>query len=273
MGSKQSSTTTVTRSPEEIAFQGKQLEIAQQQLDLIKQNAAFQQTAFDKYGPILDAQAAEMERQGARAKELEPIQDELLQRELEAIRRGGAASPEQMAAIDDAIGSSQSRGEIDINRFLGESFEGLREELAPSMGLRPTDTPIFDRGARIAAEGVRQQGALTETLAGARANATLNFPLAAQQVQSGQIQFQQGLMQAQNQFQQQLRDAAFTNRLRLTGTQGGLGVSLIGASSPIAPSFGGSQTTTTRGGGFGIGQVLGGVGGLASGLGAIGIGF
>ena len=273
MGGGGSQTTTVVQSAEQRALQARQVELAEQQLELIRQQAEFQETAFEQFTPLLEAQQAEFERQAERARALEPIQDELLQRELENIRRGGAASPEQLAAIDEAIGASQERGEIDLERFQTEATQRLRNELAPSLGLRPTDTPIIDRGGQIAAEAIRQQGALTESLAGARANAALNFPLAASQVLSGQTQFQQGLAQATQQFQQQLRDAAFNNRLRLTGTQGGLGVSLANAASPISVPGGSTTFTETSGGSLGLGNILGGVGGLFTGLGGIGIGF
>ncbi len=269
------SSTTVTNTPsdEELALQRKQVEIAGKQLEVIQNQIDFQQSAFEDFAPLLEIQTAEAARQAERAKSQEPIFDELLDLELERIRLGGAASPEQLELIGQATDAALAAGEIDIERFQTEATERLGDELSNALGLRASDTPIVQRGQEIAEESVRQQGQLAQTLRGAQATATLNFPLAAGQVASGQAQFQQGLLTASNQFSQQLRDAAFQNRLRLTGTQGGLGVSLAGASRPIAFGGGGTTTQTTSGGGFGLGSLLGGAGGLLTGLGGIGIGF
>ena len=96
---------------------------------------------------------------------------EILQIRLEELRRGGAASPEQLRLIEEAGGAALEAGGVDIERFRTESLDALRNELAPSLGLRPSDTPILDRGGRVAAEATRQGGQLSSRIRQAQASA------------------------------------------------------------------------------------------------------
>ena len=84
---------------------------------------------------------------------------------------------------------------------------------------------------------------------------------------------QQNLAQATSQFQDQLRQAAFTNRLNLQSNVGGLGLGLATGVSVPFPGFQRGQTTTSSGGlgSFlsGAGAVAGGVGGLLTGIDAV----
>lgn len=267
-GGDQTTVVTSTPTAQEIELQEQAIRLAEQQIQIIQDQVASNQEQFATFQPLLEAQVAELERQGERSRELEPVTDELLQLELENIRRGGAASPEQIRLIEGASAEALASGESDIAKFQTDALGRLREELAGSLGLRPTDTPVLDRGARITEESVRQQGQLARNLAESRFTSQLNFPLGASQLQSAQTQFQQGLAQSVQQFQAQLRDAAFSNRLRLASTQGGLGVALAQASSPFQTGSS-NFTQTTSGGGGGFGSALGGIGGLLTGLGAI----
>lgn len=265
-GSKGSSTTTVDPpTEEETALTVKQTELAQFQLEELRRQTDLQQAEQERLEPLL-AQLEELQplqldlakQDLTRALELGPIQDELLQLELENIKRGGAATPTQIELIGQATELGIKSGESDIARFQQEATERIAQELAPALGLRPTDTPVLDRASRIAEEAVRQQGQLVTGLRQAEATAKLNFPLAAQQIQSSQTQFQQQLAEATSQFQGQLRNTAFLNRLRLSEApqQFGLGLA-TGVSVPSlgrAPS--GSRTVTSGGGGIGIGSLL-----------------
>lgn len=253
----------------------KQVEFADLQLAAIRQSSDFNQQAFEQFGPLVESQQAEFERQQARLREQEPIQDELRQIQLENIRRGTAATPEQIEQIDAIRASQLASGEADISRFQSLANEQLREELAPRLGLRPTDTPILDRGSRVAAEATRQQGQLVRGLDVAAAQGKLNFPLAAQQAQAAQAQFQQGLGFATQEFQANLRNSAFNNRLALTSLQGGQGLGLAsnipGASSlaSAAGIFGqnqGGTSTATTNSQLGLGEILTASGNFLSGL-------
>lgn len=270
--------TTVTPAPksaEELELVRKQIELSEFQLTELRKQSEFQDELRERFGPELERfEALAPERAELEAAQLEfaretlPIQRELLDLELEDIRRGGAASPEQIEAIQAAVREAEASGAIDIERFQTQATERLREELAPALGLRPTDAPILDRGAIIAREATRQGGQLTRELREAEVTARLNFPLAAGQVQGARVGFQQRLGQSVLEFQNQLREAAFLNRLRLTGQTGSLGLNLATGSggnlAGVLGSFGqGSTTRTSSGIGLSdIGTLAGGIGGL-----------
>ena len=98
---------------------------------------------------------------------------------------GSAATPEQQALIRQARDFALERGESDIQAFEQERLAALREELAPSLGLRSTDTPILDRGSLVARASVRQQGQLVSALGQTEAEQLLTFPLQAAAVTGG----------------------------------------------------------------------------------------
>ncbi len=267
-----SSSTTVTPSPpsaEEKALQGKQLELATFQLEELRRQSTLQQEFAADIGPLLEQQTADAQLARERSEQLFPIQEELLQLALDDIRRGGAATPEQIELIQQAGDATLERAGVDIERFRTEGLTALREELAPSLGLRPGDTPILDRGARVAAEATRQGGQLAAGVRGAEATARLNLPLAQSQLLQSSALGQQNLAQATSQFQDQLRQAAFTNRLNLQSNVGGLGLGLATGVSVPFPGFQRGQTTTTSDP-FGTAvSLLGGAGSAATGIGAI----
>ena len=276
---KGGSRTTVTPSkpsPEETELTKRQIQLAEFQLTELRAQRELQAAERKRLEPFI-AQLEELaplqadfaRQQLERAGRLGPIEEELLNLELERIRRGGAATEEEQALIDEAAARAIEQGESDISRFQTETTERIAQELAPALGLRPTDTPIQDRAARIAAEATRQQGQLVSGVRQAQATAGLNFPLARQQLESAQTQFQQQLSQATGQFQQQLQQAALLNRLRLSQAPQQLGLGLATGVSFALPNFQRGSTTTKSGGGFS----LGGIGSILSGIGAIGTGF
>lgn len=87
------------------------------------------------------------------------------------------ATAEERSLIDQIATGTISRGSADINNFLQDSLEQIRDVLAPSRGLRPQDTPIVDRGERVAREANRAFGNLIETTRTNAANQLLEFPL------------------------------------------------------------------------------------------------
>ena len=268
-----SSKTTVQPTPpseEERALQAQQLKLAEFQLEELQRQSTLQQEFAGQIQPLLDIQAEEAQRALEQAEKFGPIQEELLTLALEDLRRGGAATPEQISLIEEAGAAAIARGETDIERFRGEGLEVLREELAPSLGLRPSDTPILDRGSRLAAEAARQQGQLVQGVRGAEATARLNFPLAQSQLLQASAFGQQSLAEAARQFQDNLRQQAFTNRLNLQSTVGGLGLGLATGVSVPFPGFQRGSTTSTSDPLGGFTSILGGAGGFLSGLGAVG---
>ncbi len=210
----------------EIALQEKQLELAEFQLTELRRQSDLQQEFAEGLGPLLEAQTADADAARERAERLDPIQEELLNLALEDLRQGGAATPEQIELIQQAGDAALDRGGVDIERFRTESLEALREELAPALGLRASDTPILDRGARVSAEATRQGGQLAAGVRNAEATARLNFPLAQSQLLQQSSLGLSRLTEATRQFQDQLRQQAFANRLNLQSSVGGLGLGL-----------------------------------------------
>ena len=264
-----SSKTTTQPSPpsaEETALQQKQLELATFQLEELRRQSTLQQEFAADIGPLLEQQTADAQLARERNEALFPIQEELLQLALDDIRRGGAATSEQIELIQQSGDAALERAGVDIERFRTEGLTALREELAPSLGLRPGDTPILDRGARVAAEATRQGGQLAAGIRGAEATARLNLPLAQSQLLQTSALGQQNLTQATSQFQDQLRQAAFTNRLNLQSNVGGLGLGLATGVSVPFPGFQRGSTTSTS-------DPLGTAAKLAGGIGAVLTGF
>lgn len=247
------SDTTVVNSPPppptqaELDIQGKNSQILSEQLDAIKAQNSYQKNLYDKVGPLFDYQISQMDQQ----KQLDPlslelqkqqlnsaikngpIQDELLQRQLDQIKNGYAATPEQSRLIDQDTDAQLAAGKSDLSEFSRLGLEQIRNVLAPSAGLRPGDTPITDRGFQLEREGTRQFGQLESGLRSANANAKLNYPLASAGVSNASSQFQQSLQQSVRDFQTQLATQAAQNRLSLgTGVQS-LGIQ--GSSVPGSP--------------------------------------
>ena len=267
-----SSTTVQPSEPSEneLALQAKQLELAEFQLTELQRQSELQQEFAGQIEPFLELQAQEAEAALAERERLAPIQEELLNLALEDLRRGGAATPEQIELIEEAGSAALARGETDIERFRTESLEALREELAPGLGLRPSDTPILDRGARVSAEATRQGGQLSQGIRGAEATARLNFPLASSQLlQAGSLGLSR-LSEAARQFQDRLRSSAIANRIGLFQSVGGLGLGLANAAQVPFPSFQRGSTTTSSDPFGTFSSILGGAGGLLTGLGAVG---
>lgn len=164
--------------------------------------------------------------------DLAPLQKQLLQTQLDQAIQGNNPTAEQIASIDAATKAALASGTSDINAYSDDAYRQLRDNLAPSLGLRPTDTPILDRGSLVAREATRQVGQLTSNLQGANANARLNYPLAAAQVSQATSNSAASISQAAQTFQAQLADAAAANRLNLmqSGNQSfGLGLNGTGA--------------------------------------------
>jgi hypothetical protein len=170
----------------------------------------------------------------ARQQGIDAAQDELRQLQLEQIRQGPGATAEQRELINRATEAQIARGEADITDFGRNALNLIAEELAPSRGLRPTDTPIQDRAFRVGEQLVREQGRLVSDLRGAQAQAELNFPLAANQSQGALSQFQQQLNQSAGDFSRQLEQQAMQNRMNLFGQTGQLGLGLISSTQPAS---------------------------------------
>lgn len=218
-------------------LQGVNMEIVRQQLGALAMQFGFQDQALSLVPELRDQLAEGMktspEQQALNEKQIS-AQSEMLDRELERIRRGPGASDEQKRLINESTEAQIARGRSDIEAFGRDQLDIITQELAPSRGLRPSDSPIQDRGFKLGGELTRQYGSLVSDLRGQQAQAELNFPLAANESQSGLNQFQQQLAQSAGNFQSQLGQQAFSNRLSLFGQVGQMGLGLIGSAQPQA---------------------------------------
>ena len=190
----------------------KALQFAEQRIQAVAGQAQFQAEQFAALGPQIEAQEANAARARAESDRLAPLRAELQQIQLDRLRAGpggvgepidlggpietggpidlgGAidlggpipleATPEQIRLIDEAIDAQIALGGSDIETATRRGLELLREELAPSLGLRSTDTPILDRGGRVVEEGLRQFSQLSRDARATGAEQRLNFPLQA----------------------------------------------------------------------------------------------
>lgn len=146
-------------------------------------------------------------------------------------------SPEQQARINTAYGAAEAEGTAGIRQFA--------EEAAASRGMALTDSPI---GAQVLPE-VRK---LQQNLAGAKASAELNAGTA-----------EQTFNQTIQEFQANLRQQAYNNRLALLGQGSGTGLTQIPTTNPTLANISqGDQvnplamTTNTSGASSAINQML-----------------
>lgn len=268
LGPSQSTEVTqkVQLSPQQQELLNVQTQLAQLQLQYLQpylQQQQIQLEAFQQAVPGGDLSQF-YQQQFEFSQHSQQQQQELMDLQLENIKRGYAATPQQKELINKAIDAQLKSGEIDLNRFQEKSLDLLRTELAPSRGLRPTDTPIVNLGQNVAEEALRSYGQLETGLRGAGAQAELNFPLAVGQLQGSQAGFQQQLANQAVAFQQQLQQQAFANRLQLTGSaQATLGLQTPG---------GGAYGSNTQGTLYApyqnladIGKFIGGIGSAIAG--------
>lgn len=287
------SSTTIVNTPGPMSEEEKELiklqtDLSRKQLENIDLLQPFQKELLDLSLANLRRQQAESTARDAaispdqraaaekadfeRAQRLGPIQDELLQRQLEEIRRGGGASPEQIQRIKEAADAGIAAGTSDIDASTQRGIGLISDELANSRGLRLSDSPIKGEAALLAREGEIQKGSLVKNLRAGEATARLNYPLAAQQLSSGINLSTQNVAEAARSFQSELRQRAYQNRLALTGQTASTGIGLASIGDPsrtiagLQSLRGSTQTQNSSGGGMD----LGGVGSILSGIAAIG---
>lgn len=299
-GSKTTSTTTVTQTAEEKAYTQKQIELATKQLQYLEEQHQIQTDIYTLTKPLLEqytllaqqdiAEQNSPEYQALKAKQNQlttaqmdsalrnmPIQDELLQRQLDEIRRGGAATDEQKALIKSVADRALESGQTDINRFLDQGIDKIRNQMAPARGFRPDDAPMIDAAQRVLEEATRQQGQLTSNIRGAQAQEELNYPLNASNVTNQWNQWQQNYNQGMNQFLAGLSQSAAQNRTQLMSQLFGApmasqqnGLNLLNSARPNPVDFARNTTTTQKQSSGG--SIFGSIGGILSGIGSMGSG-
>lgn len=233
-----------------LAYQGQQMETGAVQLALAKSqmeqanNPAAK--AIQDQALKLQMQQLQMEQQkmaaGAPAQKL---QEQLLLKQLEQLERGYGPTPEQIAQIDAATNAALKRGTSDIDFYASDAVRRLGSELAPALGLRPTDTPIQDRGSLVTREAVRQRGNLVSELQAANAQARLGYPLQVGQLVAGSTQAMQALGNEATRTGQNLSAGALGYpQMAIGGAQGGLGLNLgTNANANLLASIGSASNS------------------------------
>jgi len=254
-GSGGGSSTTVVNVPgptaEETELTKQQIELQKQQIEILKEQRQEQGLAFEFLQTSLDEL-----NQRQKDFDEDPVLQEITDLQLDLLRRGGKASPEERQLINEATEAALKRGSSDIATFAQEAAQQIKDITAPSRGLRASDTPIANAIGQVGKEATRQFGQLETGLRGVQAQAELDFPLARGQFLAETSNFAANLAAASRDFQQQLQQQAFANQLALSGLRqegalGLLGVQPSGASALAALSgIRAAQTTTTTNSSF-----------------------
>ena len=176
MGKGGGSSVTVIPPPtaQELELLDLNTQLAQKQLDSFDLIAPFQAQLLETSTKELARQNEESdllnkligpeERAQATASEFEriqklgPVQDELLELQLEQLRTGGAATPAQLERIKEATDLGIEAGSADIDASTERGIGLIADELANSRGLRLSDSPLSSEAALFAREGQIQKG-------------------------------------------------------------------------------------------------------------------
>ncbi len=248
-----------------------QAELYKAATDAIKQQTA--QSAAENAAISPEQRAALAKQQYDSAIAQGPMQQRLLQMQMDSLEQGGRATPQQLQDIGHATDTAIAAGTGDINTQTRRGIGMIADELANSRGLRLSDAPIGSEAALLTRAGNDQIASLTNNLRAGQASATLNYPLAVQGLQGNINQGQQGLMSNVANFQQQLQQQAYQNRLALTGqtAQSGIGLANIGNNGALSAlnsaRIAGTDYTQNSNAGINLGQVgqfMSGIGGLQS---------
>lgn len=181
---------------------------------------------------------------------LEAQQDALAAGQLGRLENFGALTPDEQALINAQQEAQFAAGSGLIQRGATQSLEGLRDVLAPSLGLRSTDTPILDRGGLVAREAVFQQGQLASGLAAQAAAQGLALPLQRDVATSGVAAGQQNILGGRQALSGALANRNLQAQLGLLGqgTQSGLGLAAVanvpGLLQASRPSQGGQSQSS-----------------------------
>jgi len=234
----------VPKTAREKQLERTQLQFARETLDAFRAQGEFQRVQAALAPTALEEISGQEDPLSAlsRAERSELIRDyymeamegtrraaELSDLELERIKRGAAATPEQAALIKAVADAELASGLQDISRYAGEEREALAEELAPRLGLHRSDTPILDRGGRISSAAIEAAAKLVSDVRGRQAQAMLSYPLAAGEYTGTSALAQQQLGYSRADVLADLNQRAYENRLALTGQIGAQGLGLASA--------------------------------------------
>ena len=262
-GSKTQTIRNVTEIPPQTAAEkaltGIQVEAAGEQLEFgreLKEQfpELFAQLESD-LTKLTEASERVSEELGAGAPNLAEATDAVFAQ----LQSGGQVTAEDIQNVGRAVSAAFDVGARDISAAAERQLKDVRDILAPSRGLRPGDAPIQDVGGRIGEEATRQTGQLARGLGAAGAQELIDLPLRRATTLSNIALGQQQLGLQVTGFQQDLRNAALENRLRLAALQSETSLSLAGlqpvgaatlstltSARTAQPTISGTSTVTDR---------------------------
>jgi len=279
-----------------------QTQIIQNEIALQEANVSLLRTQLETEAALdpqrrafIESQLSAAQLDLERAQSLDPLREETLRQQFDIIQRGGLPSEAQREFFGTAAEEAIAAGRSDIEAFSQNQLRLLREELAPGLGLRPSDSPIIDRGGLVAREATRQFGQLESAVRGQEAQALSGLIGQNLQTAGGLTGLELSLADAAQKNRIALAaaldpSAAPTNVGAILGQPSnlinqtfglGLGASNIqtGAAQTLSSLLGfraGTATqnvagTTTQTQSPGFIDILGGIGGALQGLGAVGV--
>lgn len=229
--------------PEQLAYLRNQNALATEQVSAMRETTGFQREQNKYILEQLRDQSARIAARNAalppeeeaaaaaeefrRAQRMGGMSEEFAKIQLEAAKRGSKPTDEQLANINEAMDAAQAQGESDISRYLKETLRTINEETAQAAGLRSTDTPMLRLSERAGEEAARAQGDLTSKISENRALARLNYPLAESRFVADTAARGQDLAAGAANFNNELRANAAQNRA--------LAFNLPGSSSFVMP--------------------------------------
>lgn len=300
-------------APMQLDFLKNQNQLAIQQMQSLTKTTQFQDKANEytlaqmadadarlkarqaNYSP--EQEAADAEKERLRQQHLAEVNAEAADIQLENLKRGTKPTAEQEAFINQVYSGMQTAGETSIRRALTDTLQQINTEAAQASGLRPTDTPISRLSERAGIDANRGIEQLTAQTQSAKAQAMLNYPLAASQMTGNLANALQSGTQFATNYQQQLQQQAIANRNQAFNMPQSVGFatpqSLFGGGQGANLSFmnptgqvnlnpnslglqvgishqGGTTQTDQSTSSSGFGSIIGGLGGLATGAGNLG---
>jgi len=160
--------------------------------------------------------------------------EQLIQEALGLAGTYGRATPEQIAAIQEATDLAVQSGLSDLGQFRDQGLQSIAQNSA-ARGLRPTDTPIFNQSSQFAQESNRQAEQLVRGLRQQQVQQQLEYPLRQGQFAMQQLGSASDMSNRRQEFLANLQAENTQNQMNLgRGIQAqGLGIAqgFSGASS------------------------------------------
>jgi hypothetical protein len=207
--------------------------------------------------------------------------DQITQQALQDAQQGTQPlRPDQLANLTGAADLAINSGLSDLSRFRDESLNQIRQN-SVVRGLRPGDTPIQNDFHDVGIESQRLADQLVNNVRGQQLQAQLNLPFQESALRTQNLGLASDVASRRQALEESMLESARNARLNLVSGASATGLGLATGLNPTS-AFGAltsartasGSTTATQSGGSQLGQlgpILGGVGGLLTGLNNIGV--